>query len=99
MTKIIPVRAFKDNYIWLLVDKMVWVVDPGDAIPVKDFLTQHQLQLAGILVTHHHADHTGGIADLLSDWPNVSVYGSVRSKVPHITHFLEEGDKVQCGQE
>ncbi len=99
MTKILPIRAFKDNYIWLLIDKTVWVVDPGDALPVKQFLLQNQLQLGGILVTHHHADHTGGIAGLVMEWPDIPVYGGVMSQVPQVTHFLQEGDEVRCGEQ
>ncbi|MGH8857970.1 MAG: MBL fold metallo-hydrolase, partial [Polaromonas sp.] len=58
---LIPIPAFADNYLWLLHDgKRALVVDPGDAGPVQRVLEQHALQLVSILVTHHHADHTGG---------------------------------------
>ena len=62
-----PIPAFNDNYIWILTDNdssLAWVVDPGDAKPVLQYLTTHGLQLAGILITHHHPDHTGGVAKL-----------------------------------
>ncbi len=59
---LIPIPAFADNYLWLLHDgKRALVVDPGDAEPVLRTLEQHALQLESILVTHHHADHTGGV--------------------------------------
>jgi hydroxyacylglutathione hydrolase len=99
MDTIIPISAFKDNYIWLFPDKTaqhVWVVDPGDAVPVIQYLHEHQLQLAGILITHHHADHTGGVADLLECW-NVPVYGFSKSSVPTVSHVVKEGDIVDCG--
>jgi hydroxyacylglutathione hydrolase len=62
----IALPAFNDNYIWLLHDgARAVVVDPGDAAPVLATLDAQGLQLAGILVTHHHADHVGGIAALM----------------------------------
>ncbi len=68
----IALPCFDDNYIWLLPGAQgCWVVDPGDAAPVLAWLKQHQQSLAGILLTHHHADHTGGTTQLrqLSNCP------------------------------
>src|SRR3990172_2679373 len=65
--EVIPLRAFKDNYIWTLRnDRYAAVVDPGDAQPVLDYLQSERLQLCAILATHHHPDHVGGVADLLA---------------------------------
>lgn len=64
MVKIQPIMAFKDNYIWAMINahnRTVCVVDPGDAVPIIDFLNQHHLMLKIILVTHRHQDHCGGI--------------------------------------
>lgn len=67
--RITPIPAFTDNYIWVIVlDGLAWVVDPGDATVVEQYLHQHQLSLAGILLTHHHADHTGGALALQTHW-------------------------------
>jgi len=63
------VPAFEDNYIWIIgcdteaADEVV-VVDPGDSAPVLEDLSQRGLKLAAILITHHHRDHIGGIAEL-----------------------------------
>ena len=66
MLQIIPIPAFTDNYIWLLQrNKQAVVVDPGDAAPVIDALERNQLTLAAILITHHHADHIGGVNALI----------------------------------
>ncbi len=69
MLSVRPVQAFADNYIWLIHSPLhperVAVVDPGDAAPVIDELRRSDLQLAAILLTHHHPDHIGGVPDLL----------------------------------
>ena len=60
-----PVPAFRDNYLWLLsYAGRAAIVDPGDAAPVFAALAARSLTLEAILVTHHHADHTGGVAEL-----------------------------------
>jgi hydroxyacylglutathione hydrolase len=66
--EIFPIPALKDNYIWVItnpVSRHVTIVDPGDAQPVLKTLNDRGLILSTILVTHHHQDHTGGIAELL----------------------------------
>ena len=63
--KLLPVPALADNYIWLLHDgNNALVVDPGEAAPALRALEEHHLHAAGILVTHHHADHCGGVAEV-----------------------------------
>ncbi len=92
MLEVTPVSAFRDNYIWVLErDGLAVVVDPGDAAPVQAFLAQRGLKLAAILATHHHADHVGGIAQLLSAGA-VPVFGPRNESVATVTHPLGEGD-------
>ncbi|MGK0372918.1 MAG: hydroxyacylglutathione hydrolase, partial [Glaciecola sp.] len=74
--KISSIKAFSDNYIWALHNHThALVVDPGDAEPVFAFLEANNLALECILITHHHFDHTGGIAALTNAFPNAKVYG------------------------
>lgn len=69
MFEILLIPAFKDNYIWLLVRAgRAVVVDPGDPAPVTERLEALGLRLETILVTHHHADHQGGVAALAARW-------------------------------
>ena len=71
-----PIKSFTDNYIWMIKkNKDVVVVDPGDAIPVLNFLKEKNLNLKSILITHKHSDHIGGIEDLLNHYPNIKIYG------------------------
>jgi len=89
-----PILAFEDNYIWALRHEgKVAVVDPGEAAPVERFLKQTGDRLGAILVTHHHGDHIGGIAELVARYP-VPVYGPAREAQAVVTHPLAEGDRV-----
>lgn len=74
--------AFSDNYIWM-VDHLgrALVVDPGDAAPVRQALQQESLQLDAILVTHHHPDHIGGVAEL-REATQARVYGPGAENIP-----------------
>ncbi len=92
------VKAFSDNYIWLIHaprdPQRVFVVDPGDAAPVEELLEARGLQLAGILATHHHADHVGGIPALLARNTG-PVYGPAHERIATTTQRLDEGDRVE----
>lgn len=93
-SQVIPIAAFTDNYIWAVVrDGQAVVVDPGQAEPVLDFLSQHQLGLRAILLTHHHGDHVGGVRELLAH-RQVPVYGPAHESLPHCDFRLVEGDLV-----
>jgi hydroxyacylglutathione hydrolase len=94
---LLALPAFTDNYIWMVHDgARAFVVDPGDATPVVEALKHHRLQLAGILVTHHHPDHTGGV-DALRPWLAATegvVHGPARERIPEPFVRLQDGDNV-----
>lgn len=88
---IIPLSALNDNYIWCCIDPntgYVAVVDPSDAEPVITYLRAHDLKLSAILITHHHWDHTGGIAGLQAEY-HIPVYGP--ETIAGITHPTSPG--------
>jgi len=87
--------AFADNYIWMLHDgARALVVDPGDATPVHAALDRLNLELAAILVTHHHGDHIGGV-DALRTRLTGEVFGPAHERIPKPYTPLVEGDTVQ----
>src|SRR5213078_3254883 len=91
---IVPVKAFKDNYVWTLRNATyAAVVDPGEAAPVLDYLGRERLQLAAILATHHHPDHVGGIGELVARF-RVPVFGPRNEPIPTLTQPVAEGDRV-----
>lgn len=97
MIQIDAIEAFSDNYIWCIYDdnsRQALVVDPGDAEPVERALNRKGLTLTGILVTHHHFDHTGGIQALL-DKHSVPVYGPHSDNIATISERLADGDTLE----
>jgi hydroxyacylglutathione hydrolase len=100
MMTLTALPAFSDNYIWLLHDGHdAIVVDPGDAAPVKAALSSQALRLAGILVTHHHADHVGGLQELLPLLQG-PIFGPAHEALPVPVQPVEDGELVQLmGQE
>jgi hydroxyacylglutathione hydrolase len=89
--KLIPLPAFADNYIWMLHDgSQALVVDPGDAQPVLDALQREGLLLETILITHHHADHTGGVAEL-RNVTGAQVFGPAGEEMPEPLTRLSGG--------
>ena len=94
MLKIIAIPAFSDNYLWLLHNgKRAVVFDPGDAAPVQRALLELGLPLDAILITHHHTDHIGGVAQLRSQ-TSAKVYGPATEKIPEPYVRLGEDDSV-----
>lgn len=93
--ELIALPAFNDNYLWLLHDGQdALVVDPGDAAPVRLALDRLRVQLRGILVTHHHGDHTGGVASL-REATGATVYGPAHERIPAPFEPLQGGDSVR----
>ncbi len=92
----IDILHVNDNYVWAITPRnsqQAYVVDPGAAAPVIQWLEERNLDLAGILITHRHWDHVDGISELL-DWRKVPVWGPRMTSVPHITDIVEHGDTI-----
>jgi hydroxyacylglutathione hydrolase len=93
-----PVRAFSDNYIWFIESprdpERIIVVDPGDAEPVIAELRRSGASLAAILLTHHHADHIGGVPGLLAEWP-VPVIAPDDDRIAQRTRTVADGETCE----
>jgi hydroxyacylglutathione hydrolase len=91
-----PVPAFSDNYIWVLHDgQRALVVDPGEADGVSIWLEQQGLKLETILVTHHHGDHTGGVAALRAT-SGARVFGPRSETMPEPLTRVGGGEVVEA---
>ncbi|MEJ2385598.1 MAG: hydroxyacylglutathione hydrolase [Xanthomonadales bacterium] len=93
--RVTAIPAFSDNYIWLLSarDTTCAVVDPGDAQPVFETLEREGLELTSILLTHHHADHIGGVAELVAA-TGAAVYGPHDPRIPGQTRSLAQDETL-----
>jgi hydroxyacylglutathione hydrolase len=93
-----PVRAFADNYIWLLQSPRapgrVVAVDPGDAAPVVAELRRSGASLAAILLTHHHHDHIGGVEELLR-LGEVPVIGPDDPRIALRNRTVRDGERCE----
>lgn len=94
MLSLHPLPAFADNYIWMLTtaDGHALVVDPGDAAPVLAAVADG-LRPAAILLTHHHADHIGGVAELQAHF-DIPCFAPVDERIAVATSSVGNGDVV-----
>ena len=100
---ITPIPCLTDNYAYIIYDKnskTTGVVDPSEAEPIIAFLKKEKLKLNYIFNTHHHFDHVGGNKELLSEHPELKIFGhaSDKGRIPGQNIFLEKGDNVFFGK-
>ncbi|MDF2868345.1 MAG: gloB [Gammaproteobacteria bacterium] len=94
------IPAFKDNYIWGVINlrhKTALIIDPGDAKPVLDFLNQYNLRLSAVFITHHHGDHCGGLKDLLKHY-SIPVYGPKLEPIVGVSHLVAQPQEIVLPQ-
>ena len=92
------IPGFQDNYFWMIRSpegRSAAVVDPGDAAPVEAALVDQGLELTAILLTHHHADHVGGVEALRARHPGVRVFGPAGEDIPGVDQVLLDGDVIE----
>ena len=97
-----PVPCLQDNYLWLLRENAtgaVAICDPGEAGPAIAAVEVWGGQLDQILLTHHHADHIGGVAALKARFPRAKVVGAAidAHRLPPLDLMVMDGDVVRLG--
>lgn len=93
---IIGLAAFDSNYLWLIHNEQTaWVVDPGDDVVVVNALKRLNLTLSGMLITHHHSDHVGGIRELSSRFPNAPVIGPMSERIQGLSADAIDGQRYE----
>ena len=93
MLSIEPIKAFEDNYIWLLTtNEGSIVIDPGESSKIKSLIDNNEIDLKGILITHHHYDHTNGLNDL-SDNGMLDIYGP-ENNIVEINKRVKDSDCI-----
>lgn len=95
MLSLTPLPAFNDNYIWAVHNSTQCVlVDPGDAAPALTFLAEQGLNLAAVLVTHHHPDHVLGLPALLAQYPDTPVFGPGGGQIGPVNRPVRDGETI-----
>jgi hydroxyacylglutathione hydrolase len=96
---LVTVPCLRDNYAFLFrAGDRVACVDVPDWVPVMDALTERGWTLTDILLTHHHADHIGGVPDL-AEATGAQVWGAEADagRLPPLNHRLSPGDRIDLG--
>jgi hydroxyacylglutathione hydrolase len=96
-----PVPCLSDNFaylIWRDGAQQALVVDASEAVPVLRVLRERRFGLAGILCTHHHWDHIGGIAELCQAYPGAAVFASDHDakRIEGVTRGLVDKESFEC---
>lgn len=99
--QIVQIAAFDSNYIHILHDKakgITLVVDPGNDTGVLASLHERDWKLTHILLTHHHADHTGGVQGL-KEATGCRVLGASRDedRLPCLDVSIKDDDVFTLG--
>ena len=93
--RIEAIKAFSDNYIWAVHDgRHCVIVDPGESSGALDFLDRRGLSLCGLLLTHHHHDHVGGVDEIRARHP-APAWGPDDARMPRDLRVVGEGDTVE----
>ena len=93
MISVINIPQLNDNYSYAITkNKEIVIIDPAESISILKYIENNQLILKGILITHHHSDHTMGIEGILNQH-KVRVY-SPNSNIKKTTNIIKDKDII-----
>ncbi len=98
---IVTIPCLSDNYAYLVKGPdSVYLIDAPEAGPILNALDARGWSLDTILITHHHHDHVGGIAELRERF-GCEVIGprAEEAKLPPMTRSVTGGDSFGNGEE
>lgn len=98
MDSVITIPALGDNLIYLYRYNQgdCLAIDPGECRSVSNILKEQNLSLKMILVTHHHWDHTGGVAELKKT-TGCKVVGGDKRRIRDVDQVFEDGETIPVG--
>lgn len=109
----IPIRS--DNYMYLLAEgddgptpvgkkRAALLVDPASPKALEKIaaLEDIEVDIIGVLTTHHHEDHAGGNNLIVKAIPSATIYGGRPKtgppKVKAINKVVEDGTEITLGE-
>jgi hydroxyacylglutathione hydrolase len=99
--EIVTIPCLSDNYAYLLIgDKTAAVVDVPEAHPILDEVAKRGLSVSDVLITHHHADHTQGLDELISGLdarPRVIGAKADANRLPTLDLAVSDGESILLG--
>lgn len=98
--RVVPVPCLKDNYAYLVIEGgEAAIVDPGEAAPIEEAVRREGVTLVAVWATHHHADHVGGVKELVAAHPGLAVLAGERDapKIEGTTQALPDGGTFSLG--
>ena len=94
--KVEIIKQLTDNYAYIIYSektKDALILDPSEPKKIFNFLNSNHLNLKGILITHHHSDHTQGIKEIKKKL-NTKVFSS-NSKILGTTNLLSNNENLK----
>ena len=90
---VFKIPQLRDNYSYIVANETdAFIIDPAESISILNCLKKKSLNPKAILLTHHHDDHTSGVADILQKY-SIATYAS-NSNIKGTTNIVKNGDVI-----
>tara|TARA_B100001057_G_scaffold320394_1_gene320666 strand:- start:498 stop:1217 length:720 start_codon:yes stop_codon:yes gene_type:complete len=92
--KVEIIKCLQDNYSYLIIDQSnqsACVIDPGESIPIINFIKNNNIKLNYILNTHHHYDHIGGNLELKKKYQSkIVAFEKDKNRIPDVDILVKD---------